>query len=130
MKHCRASKKMARFMLQHFVSELTLNGDPCEGLAKFVWADFPSSLGVKLVDVDTVPAWNHFSEDLCIAASQLASKYTADQGWFVTCSIAEHFPAICAAATSAGFCLHLSLTLIVDKGYMRTDIHVEVRKCF
>ncbi|KAJ7566880.1 hypothetical protein O6H91_02G122900 [Diphasiastrum complanatum] len=116
-------------MRSHFVPELTLNGDPHDCVAKLVWADFPTSLGVKLVDEHSVPAWDHFSEDLTITTSHLAMRYTANQGWYVTCSAAKHFPVVYAIATSTGFGLHMNLNLMIDKGYLRTDCHVEVKRC-
>lgn len=86
-----------------------------------VWADFPSGLAVSQVGNLECPPWNVFDGDVLHAVTQFAANYVADEGWYITCSLMDHFPRIHTVARQAGFTMHRTITLRVELGYTYED---------
>lgn len=111
-------RTIRNFLKSHSVSGACIRGKPRRAVAKLVFADFPTSLGVAFVQEKSTPVWNVFSEPLSVACAVVADLYVADEGWFVTLSITEHFPSIFIAATEKGFALKQCLNVVVENGYI------------
>ncbi|KAJ7515553.1 hypothetical protein O6H91_03G119500 [Diphasiastrum complanatum] len=124
---CKTTNRLRRFLKRHFVSDLSIRGEPSEIVAKLLYADFTTSLGVNLVDEASVPTWNIFTQDLAVATSSVANVFVADRGWYVATTVAEHFPLIHASDVANGFKLHRCLTVLVENGYVRKGAFQEVR---
>lgn len=95
-------------------------GEPCKTVSVMVWADFPSGLAVSQVGNLECPPWNVFDGDVLHAVTQFAANY-ADEGWYITCSLMDHFPRIHTVARQTGFTMHRTITLHVDSGYIYED---------
>lgn len=83
--------------------------------------DFPTGLGVENVS-QGCPKWNQFNSTLLRYGIEFATSFVADQGWFITCSLAALFPRVYHVAKARGdFILHRTITLIVEAGYVYDD---------
>lgn len=104
------------------LSGLTLKGKATTAVARLVWADFPTSLGVQgLEDEESIPEWNSFGESLVGAVARIADAFVADQGWFVSLSLTDHLLVIDKWLTDAGFKYDGCMHVFCNSGYLRYD---------
>lgn len=100
---------------------LNHRGSPFTEVVNLVWADFPTGLAVAGASPRACPSWNVWKREISIAAAQFAEAFVADEGWYITCGLTEHFPLVCAHTRKRGFNLHRTFVLLLDYGYYRDD---------
>ncbi|KAJ7527797.1 hypothetical protein O6H91_16G071400 [Diphasiastrum complanatum] len=117
-KKTKSMRKIKKNLSAHCVVRSCIRGVPCEAVAKLVFADFPTSLGVAFIQEKSTPEWNVFSQSLPTACATIADLYVVNEGWYVTLSITGYFPWIFIPAAEKGFTQHQCLNVVVENGYI------------
>lgn len=72
-----------------------------------------------------VPPWNQFSRKLSKKVAIIASKYVADNGWYITLSSTDHFGIVSSHAIEMGFKMMHTILILIPDGYVRKTIEIE-----